>query len=719
MAALPGFLRELVAAYGSFLLFRRPQANLLVLGGTLLQPWAGLCGLTGGAAALGARRLLGLPDRSFGLDGVNGVLSGLLLGIVYAPNARALVLAALGGLLSLLVTAALAGRLRLPLLSAPFCLVGAVLFAAGRGLGLGAPPRMPPWPTDLVLAGLPEPATQFLAALGSIYLTPSASAGVLMLAAFALSSRVLVLLALLGFGTAWALAALLGIPIWPAAGCAGVLAAVMLGGLYARRTGPLALAVGCLGALLAGLLALALGNAFWVMGLPALSVPYIGAIWLVMVALRAEAGAPWAGYWLATPDLPERTAEAARIATARGLDPGSVALRAPFRGACHVYQGMDGPHTHRGPWRHALDFHRLAEGFAHAGDGGRLQDYHCFGMPVLAPAAGQVLACRDDLPDQPPGDVDTGQPYGNFVMVSMAAGPVVVLAHLQQGSLGVAPGNWVALGQPLARCGSSGRSPQPHLHMHVQDGPWLGAPTRPFHLSHALVQPPDGALHYSLHAVPQAGSQMEQPVANPALAHALTPAVGRRAHFALAAGKSWDFSVELDLAGRFLLVGTGGGRIHATATDRLLAMHDRHGPADPVLDALALALGLTPFADEATAWTDVPPSALLPVPAWARGLCWPLPALASAESSFTRHWDAAAYRWEQRATHRLRLAGWTLWSCETQAWLDEAEGLLGFSLAAPGAAPLRADLSSLTLRPDRGIAGWEYRPARSSPRATV
>ena len=716
---MAGFLRELVAAYGSFLLFRRSQANLLVLGCTFLQPWAGLCGLAGAAVALGARRLLGLSDRSFGLDGVNGALSGLLLGTVYAPDARALALAVLGGLLSLLVTATLAGRLRLPLLSAPFCLVGAVLFAAGRGMGLRAAPPMPPWPTDLALAHLPEPATQFFAALGSIYLTPSASAGALMLAAFALSSRTLTLLALLGFGTASALTALLGVPIWPAAGCAGVLAAVMLGGLYARQTGLLALATGCLGALLAGLLALALGNAFWFMGLPAFSVPYIAAIWLVMVALRAEAGALWAGYWLAVPDLPERTAEAARIAAARGLDPSSPALRAPFRGACHVYQGTDGPHTHRGSWRHALDFHRLVEGSAHAGDGSQLQDYHCFGMPVLAPAAGQVLACRDDLPDQPPGNVDTGQPYGNFVMLGLAAGPAVVLAHLQQGSLCVAPGTWVALGQSLARCGSSGRSPQPHLHMHVQDGPWLGVPTRPFHLSHVLVRPPDGASRYSLHAMPQAGSRVEQPVANPALARALTPAVGRRAHFTLAAGKDWSFTVELDLAGHFLLVGTGGGRLHATVTDRLLAMHDRHGPADPVLDVLALALGLTPFADEAAAWADVPSLALLPAPVWARGLCWPLPALASTESFFTRHWDTAAFRWEQRATHRLRLGGLTIWGCETLAWLDEAEGLLGFSLATPGAAPLRADLSSLMMRPDRGIAGWEYRPARSGSQAAV
>jgi len=78
-----------------------------VLGCTLLQPWAGLCGLTGGAAALGAQRLLGLPDRS---SGVNGLLSGLLLGSIYAPGTRAL---ALGGLLSLLVTATPADRLRL------------------------------------------------------------------------------------------------------------------------------------------------------------------------------------------------------------------------------------------------------------------------------------------------------------------------------------------------------------------------------------------------------------------------------------------------------------------------------------------------------------------------------------------------------------------------------------------------------------------------------
>ena len=36
-----------------------------------------------------------------------------------------------------------------------------------------------------------------------------------------------------------------------------------------------------------------------------------------------------------------------------------LTLLPPFLGQWQVYQGFDGPHTHKDQWRFALDFHRL------------------------------------------------------------------------------------------------------------------------------------------------------------------------------------------------------------------------------------------------------------------------------------------------------------------------------------------------------------------------
>ncbi len=53
---------------------------------------------------------------------------------------------------------------------------------------------------------------------------------------------------------------------------------------------------------------------------------------------------------------------------------------------------------------------------------------------------------------------------------SIAAGFCVILAHLRRGSIAVAAGDSVEIGDPLARMGNSGNSSEPHLHVHAQRG---------------------------------------------------------------------------------------------------------------------------------------------------------------------------------------------------------------------------------------------------------
>ncbi len=114
-----------------------------------------------------------------------------------------------------------------------------------------------------------------------------------------------------------------------------------------------------------------------------------------------------------------------------------------------------------------------------------------FDRPVLAPAAGRVVAVHDGEPDGPGRRSPlTATPYlltqggrlrqgvgavaGNHVVLALGAdGPYVALAHLRRGSVAVRVGDAVAAGQPVGRCGSSGNSTQPHLHLQVMDSPDL------------------------------------------------------------------------------------------------------------------------------------------------------------------------------------------------------------------------------------------------------
>lgn len=98
-----------------------------------------------------------------------------------------------------------------------------------------------------------------------------------------------------------------------------------------------------------------------------------------------------------------------------------------------------------------------------------LEDYAIFGMPVIAPCDGDVVAARDDQPETPIGGSNSQEPAGNFALLS-CDDVTILLAHLQPGSLSVAEGTRVQTGQELGRVGSSGNSTEPHLHVHAVDG---------------------------------------------------------------------------------------------------------------------------------------------------------------------------------------------------------------------------------------------------------
>ena len=151
-------------------------------------------------------------------------------------------------------------------------------------------------------------------------------------------------------------------------------------------------------------------------------------------------------------------------------------LRLPFEGRWFVYQGGDTPNVNHhmavpAQW-FGVDFVKVGGPSQRAlsrVEPKAPEDFYSWNEPVLSPAAGEVVAVVDDLPDNPVGIRDPDRPAGNHVVVRTADGRFVFVAHLRRGSVAVRRGERVDAGRLLGRCGNSGNSDFPHVHVHVQN----------------------------------------------------------------------------------------------------------------------------------------------------------------------------------------------------------------------------------------------------------
>lgn len=99
-----------------------------------------------------------------------------------------------------------------------------------------------------------------------------------------------------------------------------------------------------------------------------------------------------------------------------------------------------------------------------------LEDYGCFGVPVVAPGSGLVTMAHDGEPDETPGVASNNfeVPTGNHIVIQLETETYLVIAHLKKGSIVVKTGQTVEEGQAIGECGNSGNTSEPHIHIHHQ-----------------------------------------------------------------------------------------------------------------------------------------------------------------------------------------------------------------------------------------------------------
>jgi urea transporter/murein DD-endopeptidase MepM/ murein hydrolase activator NlpD len=709
----------ILSAYSGILFVDQPLIGIAYLAGTFWFPNVGLAGLLGAAVGMTVGYVLRLPYATSGVNVYSSLLVGLSLGAYYQLSGNLALLIMLSAALTVLLAASLRSFLwrlgHLPVLSVPFVIVALTSALAASTYG-GLDPYYPPsqLPPSLLGAGFVLGAwlDTFLAALGSTFFSPHPAVGALLFLGIVLRSRYLALLCVAGFLAGEVVYTTLmqeppeGLLAWT--GFNFSLTAMALGGVFTVPS-LAAFAFGVVGAGASAIVSGALARFLLVYNLPVMALPFLLTTLTLLAALRLRVSTAPPVLLLEQPGLPEVNYERARLAKARLGSLGSVPLIAPFLGEWHVYQGFDGPHTHRDQWRYALDFHRIEDGKSYERDGASLDDYYCFGLPVLSPAYGLVVETKDSQPDNAPGDLDLKNNWGNYVLIEAYSGLFVLLAHLQQGSVKVNEGARVTPNSVIASCGNSGRSAQPHLHLQVQRHGSLGGATVPFHIVSAIVGTENEPPRYQVVAEATEGSSVRRAEEDRALAAAMQLPVGRMLKYRCVNERGHvlevTMRVEVTLLGQFRIVADSGASAAFEHRNGTLAFYDRQGPKDSFLDLWLLALGLTPLSSVPQSWEDSPSIRLVPASTVTR-IWWSTvrPLGAGLKSRYSRSWSEGSRQWQQTATHEFSTLG-KRHQAKTSAILSE-QGCISVDIESDE-YKLRADLIGVGQRADRGVPAWE------------
>ncbi len=684
---------------------RKAGAALVLL--ILIEPSCGGIGLLGALSAWYAGQAAGAGKGERPVCVFNGLLVGLYIANVWLVGSSVLLLVVLGGIFAGWLTVAL-GRLtrsliKLPVLSLPFVLVAMLTSAAGRSFSaLQFNPYLAP--PELLGTQLDK----FLSAIGNLYFMANPWAGLYILVVMLVFSRYYLLLAVLGYSVALLFLRQLGAAPEHMASSAwdsnAILAALLVGGLFATPS-LLTAALAVLAAVMAAWLALALGRMLEVAQLVPFSAPFVIAAWFVLyAALRNNRLS--SSFNLSSPVAPERSHERTRISLARVGAPSSVPLVLPFMGAWTVSQGFSGQYTHRGEWKHALDFIVMKADKSFTRKGNCLDDFYCYNLPVLSPAYGQVWRIVNDVPDNLPGTINVAANWGNFVIIRLYNGEFVMVAHLKPGSICVLPGAWVKAGDFIANCGNSGRSPQPHIHLHLQASDEAGAATMPFHLAGVLLSMPGEEMCYELAVVPGESATLRSAIEGDIRPFYLY--AGRGIRYSVAHNESvcadWNIYCEVDELGRLVLVSSRGGRCFVEANGAVFACYERNQVTDAYFDLWLIACGYTPVSTQVESWQDkYIPARLMPllVARWLSVLLWPW--VSAATGQYQRGWDASAQAWKQTARVQQKLTGIEI---ECAAFIAPQLGCSYLGVKA-GSDRYTFQATRIFQRPDIGVPGWE------------
>jgi len=611
---------SVVYSYSEIFFARNRMVGFLIILATMIRPafnggpglfhgfLLGVIGLLSILLANGLALILNLHRDTVreGFLGYNALLVGLAIPAMFEFTAVMPVVLIMSIVSVVFLTAALRNafgyQFNLPVLSVPFLLVTYLAIAASPVFDTLQ--RNYDWIIDAdQVLWLPDMIEYYLRSLGAIFFVPNVVSGFLIFVGILIFSRYAILLSWLGYFMAWILMEhLFNLPrsdIYHYVAFNFMLTGIAIGGIwFVPQFASMVLTFASIlitGAILAGSVALLAP-----FGLPVLILPFNVTMFLVLYAMRQRTKdtEPKAVDFVA--GSPEANREFYNMRIARFGSKFLMRIRVPFNGNWSCTQGVDGKHTHKGPWNHAFDFEVISkDGKMYDDNGEKVTSYYCWKLPVLACADGRVVRVVNDVKDNDIDELNLVQNWGNLVIIEHSPGIYSKVCHLACGSVNVHDGEQVRAGDLVGLCGNSGRSPRPHIHFQMQATARIGAPTIYSEFHDVIVHGKDMALESVF--VPEEGQRFRAIARQIEMANMFRFPIGTTYNCEVALdGKISNETIEpeIDIYGNYLLKSDNGAVLHYENKRDMFTVYDYQGSRESALFAIYCCTPKVPFEED-------------------------------------------------------------------------------------------------------------------------
>lgn len=474
------------SSYSSLFTLHSSRLGIVLALATLLSPNIGIGGLLGLVFAIFYLAIFKSSIHEAVIKSIlrNCLLIGLLIGDLFAFNFYILVFLAFFIFLTLVFTTALEylfSKPYLPTLSLPFCFVGLIIFTLLPQIYHFTHIPIDRWNID-ISHFLPKFFTYFFHSLSSLLLSTNATLGAIFWLMIVLTSPLNAIFLFLGFIIGINFELLLHINTPNLSFYSNYLNHSLIfaaiAGVFLTPS-PLSILIAIIATLSTSIITIISSKILNSFYLPILSLPFNIVVLMFILSLRIIRPSLLNSILPKSPEENLINSESAK----NHFNSDEIGVFLPVKGSWKIQQAFDGELTHRGPWQYGLDFVACNQyDKTIKNEGLELTDHLSFEADIYSPIDGWVIDCVDSNKDNNIGEVDNNNTWGNYIILKTYQGVFVSLLHLQQGSIIVTPGSFVKAGQKLARCGNSGYSPEPHLHLQVQNQPLPGSKTIAFNL---------------------------------------------------------------------------------------------------------------------------------------------------------------------------------------------------------------------------------------------